>query len=98
MKDFDKAYIKYEDVKKCNSKPPKSGKSLFSYNKIKFHHISIGSNKVDFLLHNGIVICTFPFKKDRNEIYEFIDRHFEVIKEFTDYIDKRLEDEGEIRD
>ena len=87
---FDKAYIKYNDIKKAKSEPAKSGKSVFKWHKIQFHHISVGSNKVDYLIHDGIVICSFPLKKDRNEIYEFMDKHWEdKILPFCKYIDER---------
>jgi len=96
---FEKAYIKYDDIKKAKSSPAKSGKSIFSWHKIQFHHISVGSNKVDYLIHDGIVICSFPLKKDRNEIYEFIDRHWdERILPFCEYIKTRRDSEREIGD
>jgi len=66
---FTNAYIEYMDVKSKNVKSglPASGKSIFSYHKIKFHHISVGGNGVDYLVHDGIVICSFPLKKSRDE-------------------------------
>ena len=94
MDKFEKAYIKYDDIKQAKSSLPKSGKSIFSWKKKKFHHISVGSNKVDFLIYRGIVICSFPLKKDRNEIYSFIEKHWDsIIKPFTDYIDERQDNE-----
>jgi len=89
---FDKAYIKYDDIKVAKSSIPKSktAKSRFSWHKVVFHHISVGANKVDYLIHNEIVICSFPIKKDRNEIYEFLDKHWEErIESFCRYIDNR---------
>ena len=92
--DFNKAYIKYDDIKKVKSGPAKSGKQIFSWKKKKFNHISVAGNKVDYLVYRGIVICSFPLKKDRNEIYAFIERHWDdKIHPFIEYIDKRLEDE-----
>ena len=92
VKLFPDAYIEYMDIKnkKVKSAPAKSGKSLFKWHKIQFHHISVGGNKVDYLVHQGIVICSFPIGKDRNEIYEFLDKHWdERISKFCNYIDRR---------
>jgi len=92
VKLFPDAYIEYMDIKNksVKSSPAKTGKSIFSYHKIKFHHISVGGNRVDYLVHDGIVICSFPLKKDRNEIYKFLDKHWdERISKFCDYIDER---------
>ena len=90
---FKKAYIKYNDIKKVKSEPAKTGKQIFSWKKKKFNHISVGGNKVDYLVYNGIVICSFPLKKDRNEIYEFIQKYWtNTIEPFIEYIDKRKSD------
>ena len=87
---FDNAYIKYDDIKKAKSSPAKTGKSIFVWKKIQLHHISVGTNGVDYLVHDGIVICSFPNKKDRNEIYEFLDKHWdERIAPFCEYIKQR---------
>ena len=90
-KDFEKAYkLKYDDIKKAKSSLPKSGKSMFKWHKIQFHHISVGINKVDYLVHKGIVLTSFPLKKDRNEIYEFIDKYWEdVIFPFCKFIEEK---------
>ena len=96
MDKFEKAYIKYDDIKKAKSSIPKSktAKSRFSWHKIEFHHISVKTNKVDYLIHNGIVICSFPINKDRNEIYEFLDKHWDkIIFPFCEYIDRRKKHE-----
>jgi len=92
--DFKKAYIKYDDIKKVKSGPAKSGKQIFSWKKKKFNHISVAGNKVDYLVYKGIVICSFPIHKDRNEVYSFIERYWEkTILPFTDFIDSKEEDE-----
>jgi len=94
---FPNAYIEYMDIKdkSVKSAPAKSGQTIFKYHKIQFHHISVGGNKVDYLVHDGIVICSFGIKKDRNEIYEFLDKHWdERIEPFCKYIRLRREDEA----
>jgi len=93
---FPDAYLEYMDIKhkSVKSAPAKSGKTIFKWHKIQFHHISVGGNKVDFLVHDGIVICSFPLGKDRNDIYEFLDKHWDKrIEPFCKYIKTRREDE-----
>ena len=80
------------DIKspKVKSAPAESGKTVFKWEGIKFHHISVAGNKVDYLIHDGIVICTFPLGKDRNEVYGFLERHWkERIHPFVKYINVR---------
>ena len=89
---FPDAYIEYLDKrhKSVKSSPSKTGKTIFKWEGIQFHHISVAGNKVDYLIHDGIVICTFPLGKDRNEVYEFLERHWkERISKFVKYIDAR---------
>ena len=91
---FPDAYIEYDTKRKCKSKPAKTGKTIFKWEGVQFHHISVGDNKVDFLIYRGIIICSFPPKKDRNEIYNFIERHWkERIHPFVKYIDTRRNSE-----
>ena len=93
---FPDAYIEYTDKRKpkVKSDPAKTGKTIFKWHKIQFHHISVAGNCVDYLLHDGIVICSFPIGKDRNDIYEFLDKHWdERIEPFCKYIDERREGE-----
>ena len=81
--------IKSPSVK---SSPSKTGKTIFKWHKMQFHHISVAGNKVDYLVHDGIVICSFHIGKDRNEIYEFLDKHWnERILPFCNYIKARRE-------
>ncbi len=92
---FEGAYIEYEGRKQAKSSPAKTGKTIFSWKKVKLHHISVGANGVDYLIHDGIIICSFPLKKDRNEIYEFLDKYWdERIFPFCEYIKKRRECES----
>jgi len=96
VKLFPDAYIEYTDKRKpkVKSDPAKTGKTIFKWHKIQFHHISVAGNCVDYLLHDGIVICSFPIGKDRNDIYEFLDKHWdERIEPFCKYIDERREGE-----
>ena len=93
---FPGAYIEYTEKrnKKVKSDPSKSGKTLFKWHKIQFHHISVAGNTVDYLIHDGIVINSFPLGKDRNEIYAFLERHWdERIHPFVKYIDARRDSE-----
>ena len=93
---FPAAYIEYMDIKNkgVKSAPAKTGKTIFKWEGVQFHHISVAGNKVDYLIHDGIVICSFAIHKDRNEIYEFLERHWdERIHPFVKYIDKRRESE-----
>ena len=92
IKLFPDAYIKYMDIKdkSVKSAPAKTGKTIFKWHKIQFHHISVGGNKIDYLVHDGVVICSFPIHKDRNEIYDFLDKYWvERIEPFCKYIQKR---------
>ena len=93
---FPDAYIEYMDIKspKVKSSPAISGKTVFKWEGLIMHHISVGGNKVDYLLHDGIVICSFPLGKDRNEVYEFLERYWEKrIHPFLKYIKTRRENE-----
>ena len=91
---FADSYIEYDTKRKCKSKLPKTGRTIFKWEGVQFHHISVGDNKVDFLIYREIIICSFPPKKDRNEIYTFIERHWEErIFPFTKYIDARRDSE-----
>ena len=94
---FPDAYIEYLDRRsqKVKSGLAKSGQTLFKWHKVQFHHVSVAGNKVDYLIHGGIIICSFPLGKNRNDIYEFLDKHWdERIEPFCRYIDKRREDEA----
>ena len=94
---FPDAYIEYLDKrnKSVKSAPAKTGQTIFKWEGVQFHHISVAGNKVDFLLHDGIVICTFPIGKDRNDIYLFLEKHWkERIHPFTKYIDVRRDSES----
>jgi len=85
--------------KKVKSAPAKTGKTIFSWKKIKLHHISVAGNGVDYLVHDGIVICSFPIGKDRNDIYDFLDKYWdERIEPFCKYIDRRRLDEASKKD
>jgi len=93
---FPAAYIEYLDIKSPSVKSglAASGKTIFKWNKIKFYHVSVAGNKVDYLIHDGIVICSFPLRKDRNEVYEFLDKHWdERISKFCEYIKTRKDGE-----
>ena len=93
---FPDAYIEYLDKrhKSVKSGPAKTGQTVFKWEGVLFHHISVAGNKVDYLLHDGIVICTFPLGKNRNKVYEFLERHWkERIHPFVKYIDARRETE-----
>ena len=93
---FPAAYLEYMDIKhkSVKSAPAKTGKTIFKWEGIKFHHISVAGNKVDYLIHDGIVINSFPLGKDRNEVYGFLERHWkERIHPFVKYIDARRESE-----
>jgi len=80
--------------KSVKSKPPLTGKTVFKWEGLIMHHISVAGNKVDYLLHDGIVICSFPLGKDRNEVYEFLERYWEKrIHPFLKYIKTRRESE-----
>ncbi len=84
---FEKAYIKYDDIKKAKLPPSESGAQIFKWEGYQFNHISVGTNQVDYLVFDGIVICSFPPKKDRNKIYEFMERHWkDTIEPFCKYI------------
>ena len=96
---FPDAYIEYMDIKsdKVKSGLSKTGKSIFKYHKIPFHHCSVGGNGVDYLIYDGIIICSFPLRKKREEIYEFLDKHWdERIIKFVKYIDERRESERKV--
>ncbi len=87
---FPDAYIEYADRKKAKSLPAKSGKSIFKWEGVQLHHVSVGVNQVDYLVYNGIIICSFPLKKNRNEVYAFIEKYWkERISKFVKYIDER---------
>jgi len=93
---FSDAYIDYYNVRKKSVRGnlAKSGKTLFKWHKIPFHHISVGGNKVDYLVHDGIVICSFPLGYSREKLYEFLDKHWdERIFPFVKYIDERRKSE-----
>jgi hypothetical protein len=91
-KDFDKAFVLYDSVKKAKSGPAKSGKQVFTWNKHKFNHISVIGNKVDYLVYKGVVICSFPNGKKRENVYKFIDKHWtNIIEPFCKYINNRTE-------
>jgi len=97
---FPAAYIEYMDIKNksVKSAPAKTGKTIFKWHKVKFHHISVKGNKIDYLIHDGIVICSFPFGKDRNEIYEFLDKYWEDrIEPFVKYVEARRKSESSIK-
>ena len=93
---FPNAYVEYMDTKhkSVKSSPSKTGKTVFKWEGIQFHHISVAGNKVDYLIHDSIVINSFPLGKDRNKVYEFLERHWkERIHPFVKYIDARRETE-----
>jgi len=93
---FPAAYVEYTDYRDVSvkSNPAKTGQTIFKWHGFQFHHISVKGNKVDFLLYDGIIVNTFPLKKPRNEVYNFLEKHWEErIKPFCEYIKKRREDE-----
>lgn len=51
------------------------------------------ADNADFLVYKGIIIAPFPRKFKREKLYEFMERNWDVIMHFKNYIDKRQEDE-----
>lgn len=91
---FAKAFVEFADVKKAKSMPAATGKQIFKWEGITLNHVSVKDNKVDYLVYKNIVICSFGIGRDRNKIYEFLEKHWvERIHPFIKYINKRREDE-----
>lgn len=90
---LDIAYKTYKSFSKGKGMVPASGKTLFRWKKTTFNHMANAGDNANFLVYKNIVIATFPAKYKRTSMYDFLDRHWDRITEFKNYINKRQDDE-----